>query len=142
LWCSQVSDDFTLTPISHLSVTVKGCQYFFIPEVLAPGFEFLWGLAGSLAEPGKCFSKTVWVEIRHIGTFKCIAENLEDRNGVAPMFSFQPDRLKLEFCIFSIRVAGNSGSSFSQSYSRLIVFIFSLASIKNIYSAILKRSEA
>ena len=66
-----------------------------MPEVLAPGLEFLRGLAVGLSLPNERISEARRIEVWQAGAGEGVAENGADTRGAAPVRPCQPYHFKL-----------------------------------------------
>jgi hypothetical protein len=69
----------------NFAIAKKGRQDFLMSEVLAPGLELLGGFAYILAEPDKCISEAVRIEVRQSSTLEGFPEYRSNGRSATPM---------------------------------------------------------
>jgi hypothetical protein len=87
-----------LALIRHFAIACKGRQNFFMPEVLAPRFEFFWRFTGGFTKPDKGISKAVRVEVRQASADESFSKDCANGRGAAPVIPFQTSHFKLARC--------------------------------------------
>ena len=60
----QLANDVRLASRCDFAIAGEGCHHFFVPKILAPGFELLSCLAELLPQLGQGRPETVRVEVR------------------------------------------------------------------------------
>ena len=81
----QLANDVRLASRCDFAIVGEGCHHFFVPKILAPGFELLWCLTELLPQLGQGRPETVRVEVRQARSREGVFEDGANRCGVAPV---------------------------------------------------------
>src|SRR5580704_1592778 len=93
---SDCESSFRYLPLSgNLAVAVECCHHAFVPHVLAPGLEFLWGATEPLAEAGQGRTEAVWVCVGNTSSLEGFPEYRPYWPSIAPVRPGYARRLKL-----------------------------------------------
>jgi hypothetical protein len=90
----EMPDQLRLAMWSNLAVTREGCEDLVVPQILAPGLEFFWCPAQTLAELGQRLAKRVWIGVGQPRAGERLFEDRPDRRGIRSMGAGQAPRLE------------------------------------------------
>ena len=81
----EALDDLPLAWRRDRAIAQERRQHFVMPQILAPGLEFLRRPADSLSEPHQRIPEAVRVEVGQAGAGERLAEDGADPGGAAPV---------------------------------------------------------